>query len=428
MSYTYPEFKKGDLKKVTEGNYHNVMFLVGNGFDIRILKALQPACKWNTSYADFYDFLKREVRFKRFNEDNLIYNWMSEREEDAKQTSTETDWCDFEIGIGEIAANRSNECAKLVKDLADVRKQFVAFLQLIVTDDLLIDLDNLASQKIDELNGSENRWNGGHGRSIVSISRFLGDLSEDEFNHIIPFVESFYSPEKDERKERFKGNYSVLNYLVVNFNFTPLLDNYLYLDPLQMNRNPNTTKGIDTFFRFDADPKCCYSRRRHWDDLVFSSYAFLDVVHPHGEYTIPRSLLFGVNKDELICSEDANNAPFLKDLNAQYAQRYKGYFGETNLFVIFGTSLGKSDSWWWKQICERMNKNKEVCLIIYVFTKDMKVCRKNEIEKFCEAAGKAELAASIEDRVAIVPFNDEKPLNLFSIPTKDTGKLRERCS
>lgn len=54
-----------------------------------------------------------------------------------------------------------------------------------------------------------------------------------------------------------------------------------------------------------------------------------------------------------------------KEYWAQYDFKYKDLFKEAELFIIFGTSLGKSDQWWWNNIIIQMiaDDNKE--LIIY---------------------------------------------------------------
>lgn len=48
--------------------------------------------------------------------------------------------------------------------------------------------------------------------------------------------------------------------------------------------------------------------------------------------------------------------------------KYKSYFEQTRLFIIYGTSIGKTDNWWWNNIAETLvAPNNESELIIYYY-------------------------------------------------------------
>ena len=89
-----------------------------------------------------------------------------------------------------------------------------------------------------------------------------------------------------------------------------------------------------------------------------------DIIHPHGYQNIPRSLLFGIENNEYTSNRVLNR--FNKSYWAQDNPKYKSYFNDVELFIIYGTSIGETDNWWWENIFDSLlNKNSE--LIIYFY-------------------------------------------------------------
>lgn len=68
--YTKQEFK--DLRK-----QHNIFVLVGNGFDISVIKKYKEGKMKGktTSYSDFYDYI---TYYNLSNEDNVLYKKMKD--------------------------------------------------------------------------------------------------------------------------------------------------------------------------------------------------------------------------------------------------------------------------------------------------------------------------------------------------------------
>lgn len=97
------------------------------------------------------------------------------------------------------------------------------FLNEIVTPEVLLKLN-------DDI--SKNEW------GKKALSRFLGDLSQEDY-------EKMDFPEKTD-------HYHMYNYLFVNFNYTSLFDNYIYLDKYQFE--PHPYKTVDTNFDFHPNP------------------------------------------------------------------------------------------------------------------------------------------------------------------------------
>lgn len=89
-----------------------------------------------------------------------------------------------------------------------------------------------------------------------------------------------------------------------------------------------------------------------------------EIHHPHGVQSIPRSLLFGIDGTDQEASRGSNHK-FEKTFWAQTPRRYRKIIEETELFIIFGSSTGETDRWWWRHILRRVHEGAE--LIIYKY-------------------------------------------------------------
>lgn len=314
----------GCFKKLTK--QHNIMVFIGNGFDISVLSKYRDD-KLVTTYSKFYDFL----RFKGFDEENLLYKKMSYDKIEGKEG-----WSDFECALGELIQEGINS-ERLDNDLNEIQNMFLLFLNEIVTPQILMKVSKDAEIC---------KW------GFNSLSRFLGDLKrEDYLNFSFP---------------KLTQHYDLYNFLFVNFNYTSLFDNYIYLDKSQFD--PKKYKNIDTNFEFYPDPNlynCDFFKRK--EQTVWSSYILTNTIHPHGYQNIPRSLLFGVEDEEFKKLKTLDK--FNKSYWAQNDKKYSKYFDETRLFIVYGTSLGKSDCWWWKRIANSL-LIADSELIVYYYSKE----------------------------------------------------------
>lgn len=314
----YEKYTNKQLSKLR--NQHNIMVLVGNGFDMAVMKFLKSPVK--TSYLDFYKFIKSK---NNCNNDNEIIKII-----DKKKISKDDNWCDFENAIGDLLVNYENY-SNLDKHLIEIQNLFAVFLSEIVDNELISNLDDIIPKEK---------------KAIYSLSRFLGDLSRDE---------------GDLRFPQELNHYDLYNFLFVNFNYSMLLDNYIYLDRFQFV--PHVHRTVDTNFSFYPNPygflQC------NWDqNTVFSSYLLTDVIHPHGVYTIPRSILFGT--DTILSDKNADYRGLIKNYWAQYGVRYSSYFGKTQLFIIYGMSITMNDAWWYDKIVDSI-RNFGAELILYYY-------------------------------------------------------------
>lgn len=300
---------------------HNIMVFVGNGFDIAVLKKYRQD-NLVSSYNKFYDYLC----YKGISSTNILYKKMTSDKEKGKEN-----WSDFEESIGELIQERKS-IKELNEALKEVQKYFLLFLNEIVEPEILLK---------ESEDAETNKW------GINSLSKFLADLNEIDFRNI-----------KFRKKTE---HYHMFNFLFINFNYTSLLDNYLYLDKEQFEPRPH--KSVDTNFRFYPNSKR-YGEDAKYSETVWSTFIMTNIIHPHGYQNIPRSLLFGIEEKEYISNKEYNK--FNKSYWAQNNQKYSEYFEDTQLFIIYGTSIGKTDSWWWERILHSL-LHKESELIIYYY-------------------------------------------------------------
>lgn len=305
-----------------------ISFLVGNGFDVAILESL--GSKHTTTYQEFYDYI----------------NWNKSKDNEICKDINENidNWCDFESALtkkieeviqqlkllnikdGEILYN------KILNDWAEIQLLFADFLNEVIPSVLL--------KKSGIMRGGDCK------------TKFLGDLAPEDLK---------------------KLNFSIhhhdhVEYNIVNFNYTTLLDNYLTADD-------------------DPRPyvKSINNMNFHWPDGRFMTQLSVKsktrVFHPHGTLSIPSSIKFGNSENvmQYSASEVMRNAYLYrpemlrKKLNKAYWYQnnpeMENYVEQTDLFVIYGLAIGPSDKWWWNMVAKLVvESNKEV--IIYCYDKN----------------------------------------------------------
>ncbi|HEL2071120.1 TPA: hypothetical protein TY888_000424 [Streptococcus suis] len=297
---------------------HKVVFLIGNGFDINVLNSLnQPK---TTSYRQFYEFIKDTHPEC----DNILL-----REMDRKKNNEEN-WADFEALIDELP-NKSG----VDESLNEFQDYFSEFLNDIVTPSFLRYLDTYAKE---------------HNFFKNSIQRFLVDIKEDI--------------KKCSLAKQFDHG-QVLDIKFLNFNYTSLLDNLVYIEKKAI-RIIDTKSGNN--FKFNVNPNLYHGV--HWNSTEKWCKLQTGVIHPHGVQQIPRSILFGGGK----ISGEAY-ASLSKPLVARYEENFKSVIEDAKLYVIYGMSISETDLWWWQQIARNIS-DKASQLVIYNF-----LGKKSEYEK-----------------------------------------------
>lgn len=340
------------------------MALVGNGFDIQALSGLGSLT--DTRYESFYHFLK----FRKFNPSNRILKQM-----ESLRGSGAENWSDVENAIGQLHTVGRVSPDAIAADLKEVQGEFANFLDQVATPDALSRLGETAVA---------------HELTIASFTEFLGDIGDaDEYNRM-------------KLPERLNIG-DVFNFKFVNFNYTALLDDFVYLD--QDQYEPHPYESSDRNITFRPNPRG-HTGSQESAEFRMVSYLVSDVVHPHGVQSTPRSLLFGV--------DEVNNrlARMLsKPYWAQNNLKYGDLFPATDLFIIFGCSLGDTDRWWWRAIVEGLRQNAEADLILYWRRgpNDAELTATSLREKLASAAGytgDTGVLELLEQKARIVLYDD----------------------
>lgn len=289
------------------------MAFVGNGFDLQVMTDFRSSV--DTRYESFYHFL----RLRSFNEQNPILVEMELLLEAGK-----SNWSDIEDVVSALLARKPSDAGRLAAALRELQGEFSEFLDLAVSSSLL---ERVGSSSMKER------------LAVTSLQEFLGDLDDEEYRGL----------EFPKRVD----NFDVFNFLFVNFNYTSLLDDLVYLDQVQFD--PLPYKTVDRNFTFAGNPGGVRECGVRPGD-TFSSYVVAETVHPHGHLSIPRSLLFGIDTPPELRGNQDPALRLAKPFWAQNERRYEHLFDDTELFIVFGCSLGTSDRWWWSRIASALNR------------------------------------------------------------------------
>lgn len=418
--YFYPgirKFDRFDFKRLNikeEKQQHNIMMLVGNGFDISILNHFNMSIK--TDYNSFFHYLN----LINFDTENILYKQMDilrQHHESELRDGKDgfPDWSDFESRLQEhipktqlSESNELSEYNQLREHLAEIQQQFSKFLTSAIDSRLLYNLDQSA-QKF--------HW------AYSSFARFLADLDENDYE-----LMSF---------PRNVNHHHLFYFNIINFNYTPLLDSYLHLDQKQFD--PHVHKTVDTNFLFRRNPRNFPKQHRADNypnaETGCSAYLSTEIHHPHGTQSIPRSLLFGIDGTDEIAS-DGSSRRLEKNFWAQTHRRYYKMIKETELFIIFGSSTGETDRWWWRHILKSVFDGAELIIYKYFHSKyDAKSADPRKIKEnffvsnyddgLFEGQDKIDSKKKCLDRIHIVRYSDPKTISAFGfsdIPYDPTNR------
>ena len=315
----FVQYDKSTFQRIN--NQHNIMVLVGNGFDLALLRGYKDDRMKGktTSYEDFYEYVKY---YNLSDSDNALFRKMSEDLESGKDN-----WSDFELTISELVEEGLIGKDKIEQSIDEFQAHFTRFLNDLVDADLLLKINSdVQERKL----------------AKQSLSHFIKDLDSTckiQFPHNT-------------------NHYDLYNYVFFNFNYTSLLDNYLYLDKGQFD--PHCWKEADTNFQFF--PGFSFKKKNR---TIWSSYLVTDIIHPHGIQSVPRSILFGIDRPKYHKGKSEEKR-LIKSYWAQYDVKYKPYFDEADLFIIYGMSISMTDGWWMDQIFDAILQNGAE-LIIYKY-------------------------------------------------------------
>lgn len=374
------------------GKQHNILALIGNGFDIDLIHRYgltyqefhQTGKIFTSSYSDFFDYLTRF--YSPSVDDNLLYTWMRT----AKKNNLKN-WSDFE-GLIEINLNSEfSDLSSLRKSLDELREIFSEFLNKISPPSLLAEIGRKSEES---------------SLALQTLQEFMGDLNETSL------LTSDFS--------KRSNHYDLYNFIFLNFNYTYIFDSYIHLDKNQFNPHPYRT--TDTNFSFQPDP----NKYRHPTGSLTqnSCYVMSQVQHPHGQLTIPRSMLFGISE---IPKTSREYKEFEKPYWAQNNIKYGSALKDVDFFIIYGMSLGSSDRWWWNQIFNSLksgiNDEHGPELLIYYYDQFSSISDNEIKEIFINNSGnKLDTSCSqLKKRIHVKLFSNSD--NIFSFSTTPNHKI-----
>lgn len=365
---------------------HNIMVLVGNGFDIQITR--RYGSRFSPRYPAFFHYLAS----RDFDSSNLVVRQMAAAKEEGHEN-----WSDIEAAIGRLVRPEGgwHPANAVYEATLAIQAAFSEYLELVAPPDLLACVGKDSAEA---------------SLAVRSMADFIGDVAKGSPNFgSLAFPEETY-------------HYDLFNYLFVNFNYTPLLDDYVFRDAQQFQ--PQAHRYADRNFMFWPNPT------GHTDgygnhETGWSSYVRSEVIHPHGQQPIPRSLLFGIDAPDSLDQGNNTHRQLMKPYWAMNRIEYGHLFPDTRLFIIFGCSLGASDGWWWRRVYEALKRQTDDGaalseLIIYWWSPIASpATREDVLGTFF--AGVAEDTdkpdrATVEDRIQVVVYTDESPPVLLATP------------
>lgn len=380
----YREFTSVEYRALR--NQHNIMVLVGNGFDIQVTRRYKS--RFSPRYPAFYHYLAS----RDFDSSNLVVRQMA-----AAKENGEENWSDIEAAIGRLI--RLNGGWQQVKTVYEstlaIQAAFSEFLELVAPPDLLARVGK------DSAEGA---------LAVKSMARFVEDVAEmsSTFDSLVFPGETHH--------------YDLFNFLFVNFNYTPLLDDYTFRDAQQFR--PQAHTYADRNFMFWPNPTGRSGGFGN-DETGWSSYVRSEVIHPHGQQAIPRSLLFGIDAPDSFNQGADPHRELMKPYWAMNRIEYSHLFLDTRLFIIFGCSLGESDGWWWRRVYEALNHNPDDGsprseLIIYWWSPAEKPATREDVLDtfFTGATGypNGPERAIVQHRIQIVLYTEETPPVFLATP------------
>ena len=340
-------------------NDFNVVAIIGNGFDVSVLGRYRKDGV-SSKYSKFCDFLI----YKNFNKDNIVFKRMQ-----ADKAAGKDNWSDFENTI-DIMAKEGVEPESLENALNELSEYFYEFIDGVADRNLNIRLNRDARNK---------------GLGEKSLKGFLMDLSENEFHRIIRVTDTI-------------SNYTHYEFSFLNLNYTYLFDNYIHLGK-DFDPHPYVYSSNNICLDLNSKGYCHKEFSTFKDPLV--KLVSNQVMHPHGCYSIPDSLIFGT----------ANNTH--DRLNKNYwfdnSQKYTEILSKAQLIVVFGCSLGESDAWWWNHIYTQLKEEKSY-LMIYFYNKRHKKTEDEVRDLFIERSGNSPDStekSKITERIAVRLYEND---------------------
>ena len=262
----------------------------------------------NTRYSDFYDYYQNQLS----------------PSEEVKQLKAHIDrnkenWVDLELALGEYTPNfkDSNSAIEVLVDLCNHLNEYLKLQSPLIPQ---------SNEKIKE-----------------EMLRCLANPNE------------FFLPTDKERIESYYYNRVASNKItILTLNYTPSIESILdYVDNQPISINDN-------------------------DSWLGSGAEVHRILHPH--HTLDDTILVGLNDEsqianQTLCNDEAFKENFIKPacnkmLSSGIENQCSDIINNSDLFVIFGSSLGATDKLWWQKIANRM-VNSNSLLLLFIYNREM---------------------------------------------------------
>lgn len=262
----------------------------------------------NTRYSDFYDYYQNQPS-------------PSEEVKQLKATidKNKENWVDLELALGEYTSNfkDSNSATQVMEDLCDHLTEYLKLQSFLIPQ---------SNEKLKE-----------------EMLRCLANPNE------------FFLPTDKERIESYYYNRVASNKItILTLNYTPSIESILdYVDNQPISINDN-------------------------DSWLGSGAEVHRILHPH--HTLDDTILVGLNDEsqianQTLCNDEAFKENFIKPacnkmLSSGIDTQCSNVINNSDLFVIFGSSLGATDKLWWQKIANRM-VNSNSLLLLFIYNREM---------------------------------------------------------
>lgn len=337
-----------------------ITYIIGNGFDINLgLK---------TGYDDFYKWYAEQnieatsEEVKRFRSE--ISEYINNK---CQKKGTAIDWSDLELALGRYSDNIPED-------------QFRTFLFDIV--------DNLKSYlKIEYSNFHKEDFD---------IEKFKSDLENPIADHFVVARRKILQTFQDQQT-------SGVDISIISFNYTNTIEDLLDF------------KG-----------------ELSWQSKNEQKVELKDIIHIH-HCLSDENILVGVNDIEQISNEDYHDnldicdvfvKPSANRILGNYVERVcENIIADTDIFVLYGTSVGETDQFWWNKVANRLLKSENSARMIW-FVHDNKMTShadllypsvsRNVIPRFAKLAGIPNISIeTLQKRIFVTLSN-----KMFSFSSK----------
>lgn len=251
---------------------------------------------------------------------------------------------------------------------------------------------------------------------LSNLEKCVGDLTEEDFNKL--------------KFKNLPNHKNLIQFNILNFNYSTLADNYFFY-----LRDPHPYNGSNNNSYFYTNPKGYNSGDKTDKKYLRSEHK---LYHPHGQLSIPSSILFGMSYGKIQYKSSAqSSSKYYKNFEVDVVKKMDKLYwcdakneitdeiNSTQLFIIFGHSIGKSDEWWWKKIIEVLaNGSSELIIYEYhpegVDNKEISEL-KNRFLSFADESFDETQKQIIENNIYVIHFDDEEnPLDLtFNFTEKE---------